>query len=153
MVFVWCLNMIALPVLCTTYSKRSRVEAMYALRDKRPIQGIVIEDAEEPEPPLVPLFYLGQWRLEQVPWGTAHAHERLGNWLDSVGVPPERMPDIILFLGEKDLEQRMDRMRSDYGELTIIGRTEPGSMDRLVHWLNPVNRNETITIARIHPAP
>ncbi|MBK8497309.1 MAG: glycosyltransferase family 39 protein [Flavobacteriales bacterium] len=153
LVFVWTINSIALPVLCTTYSKRSRVEAMYALREQRPIKGIVIEDAEEDEPPLVPLFYLGQWKLENLPWGTAHANDRLGNWLDSVGVPPERMPDIVLFLGEKDLDQRMHRMRSDYGELTVIGRTEPGFMDRLVHWLNPVNRNETITIARVDRRP
>jgi hypothetical protein len=31
----------------------------------------------------------------------------------------------------------------------VTGRAEPGLLDRTVHWLNPVNRNETIVIARV----
>jgi hypothetical protein len=29
-----------------------------------------------------------------------------------------------------------------------VGVAEPGLVDRFVHWLNPVNRNETITVMR-----
>jgi hypothetical protein len=37
------------------------------------------------------------------------------------------------------------------GPLRVIGRAEPGLVDRVVHWLNPVNRNEAIVVARTAP--
>jgi len=30
-----------------------------------------------------------------------------------------------------------------------VDRVRPGALDRLVHWLNSVNRNETILVARV----
>ena len=30
--------------------------------------------------------------------------------------------------------------------MRLIGRAEPGLLDRVMHWLNPVNRNVVITI-------
>ena len=149
MVFTWSLNLLILPVLCTTYSKRSRAEALYALRDQRPIVGFVIDDIEDESPPMPPLFYMGQWDMEVIPWGTAHSADNLADHLDSMRI--QRRPDIALFIGEEDLDARIDRMERDYGTVQVIGREEPGSIDRLVHWLNPVNRNETIVIARLHP--
>jgi len=151
LIFVWTLNLLLLPVLCTSYSKRSRVEALYALREEGPIVGMVLDDVEEEEPMMPPLFYLGQWDLEIVPWGTTHSAERLGPWLDSLQKP--RRPDIALFIGEERLQERIDRMEADYAHVEIIGKAEPGAMDRLVHWLNPVNRNETIVLARLKPHP
>ncbi len=151
LLFVWLLDLLLLPVLCTTYSKRSRVEALYALREQGPIVGLVLDDIEEEEPMMPPLFYLGQWDLEIVPWGTSMQDERLGNWLDSLQKP--RRPDIVLFIGEEQLATRIARMERDYGAVRIIGRSEPGFVDRVVHWLNPVNRNETIVLARVTPHP
>jgi hypothetical protein len=151
LIFVWTLNLLLLPVLCTSYSKRSRVEALYALREEGPIVGMVLDDVEEEEPMMPPLFYLGQWDLEIVPWGTTHSAERLGPWLDSLQKP--RRPDIALFIGEERLQERIARMEADYAHVEIIGKAEPGAMDRLVHWLNPVNRNETIVLARLKPHP
>ena len=40
-------------------------------------------------------------------------------------------------------------MERQLGRLTLIGAAEPGLVDRLVHWLNPVNRNEMITVYRL----
>ncbi|MBK7382763.1 MAG: glycosyltransferase family 39 protein [Flavobacteriales bacterium] len=151
LVFAWSINLLLLPVLSTTYSKRSRVEALYSLRAQGPITGLILDDTEEDSPPLPPLFYLGQWGLEVIPWGTAHANDHLGAYLDSLHIV--RRPDIVLFMGDDHLDERMERMRTDYGDVTEIGRAEPGLIDRTVHWLNPVNRNETIVIARVRPRP
>ena len=56
---------------------------------------------------------------------------------------------VLLFFGEEDLDRRMEKLEGTLGELEIITRAEPGLVDRVVHWLNPVNRNETIIVARI----
>jgi hypothetical protein len=47
----------------------------------------------------------------------------------------------------------MQRANETIGPLTVIDRAEPGLVDKVVHWLNPVNRNETIVVARAANAP
>ncbi|HRD52442.1 MAG TPA: glycosyltransferase family 39 protein, partial [Flavobacteriales bacterium] len=138
--FVWALNLILLPVLCTTYGKRSRVESLSMLRDLGPVLGLIIEDSVEGEAPMPPLFYLGQWNMTVLPWTQPTAD------LDSalVAKNDRPRPNTILFFGEEGLEARKQRIEAVMGSVELIGRAEPGFMDRLVHWLNPVNRNETI---------
>lgn len=147
MVFVHTLNLLLLLVLCVTYSKRSRVEALYELRDHRPIKGMVIEDTHGQEAPMPPLFYLGQWDAHVLPWTDPNAD--LGSALAEF--PLNEKPEIVLFYGEEQLEQRMARVTTAMGPLREIGRAEPGLVDRVVHWLNPVNRNETIVIMTSDP--
>jgi len=143
--FTWGLNLLLLPVLTLTYSKRSRVEALYTLRGIEGAKGVVVEDTVEGEPPMPPLFYWGKWDAEVVPWHDPEGH--LGDELakyDQV-----RRPDMVLFIGEEDLEARMRRVEEQAGPLTVVARAEPGLVDRVVHWLNPINRNETIVVARL----
>ncbi|HRP00053.1 MAG TPA: hypothetical protein PLN54_11510, partial [Flavobacteriales bacterium] len=146
--FVHGLNAVVLVVLCFSYSKRSRVEALYALRDQPPTRGILVEDSAEGEAPMPPLFYLGKWDIAVIPWtgSPGTLAETLGKW-EGAG-----KPDVVLFIGEKELEARMARAEAELGPLRVVGRAEPGILDRTVHWLNPVNRNETIVIARMESA-
>lgn len=142
--FVWALNLLILPILSTTYSKRSRVEALYQLRGLGPVTGLVVEDTYEGEAPMPPLFYLGQWDMTVLPWTQRTAD------LDSafVAKSDRPRPNTVLFFGEEELAERKGRLEAVMGPLEIVGRAEPGFIDQVVHWLNPVNRNETIVIAR-----
>jgi len=143
--FVWALNTVVLVVLCFSYSKRSRVEAMYALREQPPERGILVEDSAEGEAPMPPLFYLGKWDIAVIPWtGTPGDLPALLKTWEASGTL-----DVVLFIGEEQLDQRIRTTEATLGPLTVIGRAEPGLLDRTVHWLNPVNRNETIVIARV----
>jgi hypothetical protein len=148
LVFTWALNLLLLPVLCTTYSKRSRVEALYALRAQGSVTGLIVEDTFEGEAPMPPLFYLGQWNMTVLPWTQPTAD------LDSalLAKSDRPRPNTILFFGEEDLEARKQRIEAVMGPVELIGKAEPGFVDRLVHWLNPVNRNETIVIGRVRSA-
>lgn len=139
----WVLNTIVLAVLCVSYSKRSRVEALYALRAERPIQGLVVEDTAEGEAPMPPLYYLGQWDVNVEPWTDPEAD--LGAHLDRYTTG---RPDVVLFIGGQDLERRMAQATAAMGPLHLVAVAQPGLVDRLVHWINPVNRNETITVMR-----
>ncbi|MFN3875918.1 MAG: glycosyltransferase family 39 protein, partial [Flavobacteriales bacterium] len=109
---VWAINLLLLPILSTTYSKRSRVEAMVALRGEIPLGGLVIDDPIE-DPPMPPLFYLGQWDMGVFPWGPDHASDTLRQWLRRWGVAGRTHQ--VLFIGEERIEERIARMEREYG--------------------------------------
>ncbi|MEZ4739402.1 MAG: glycosyltransferase family 39 protein [Flavobacteriales bacterium] len=142
--FAWTLNTVLLVVLMFSYSKRSRVEAMIGLQELKDIRALVVEDTVEGEAPMPPLFYLGQWDVLVEPWTDVSTDmaARLGKH------PVSNSPDVILFIGVEDLPARVARAETVMGPLEILFEAKPGALDRAVHWLNPVNRNETIVVAR-----
>jgi hypothetical protein len=146
LVVAWTLNTVLLVVLAFSYSKRSRVEAMWGLRNEPGIRTLLIEDTVEGEAPMPPLFFLGQWDVWVEPWTdpAADLPARLAQF------PVERMPNVVLFIGKEQLPERLARVEEAIGPLDILFEAEPGLVDKVVHWLNPVNRNETIVVARIH---
>jgi hypothetical protein len=142
--WTWGLNVVLLVVLCFSYSKRSRVMAQVMLQDMD-VHGMVIEDSVEGEAPMPPLFYSRHWTATVVPWTDPEAD--LGAEL--ARHPAEQRPNIVLFCGTEELPQRMQRTIKAMGPLEIVGVAQPGLLDRTVHWLNPVNRNEAIVVARV----
>lgn len=148
LVWTWTVNLLLLVPLTFSYSKRERVEAMLLLRG-RAVHGILVEDTAEQDPPMLPLFYLGRWDVTQQVLTDPAADIRV---LAEAPAPGHRA-DVVLFIGHEDLEARVGRVQAALGPLQLIGRAEPGLLDRVVHWLNPVNRNEVITIYGLEVAP
>ena len=144
LIFAWTLNTVLLIVLIFSYSKRSRVEAMVGLRDLQGIRALIVEDTVEGEAPMPPLFYLGQWDVLVEPWTDPSTDMAARLRLH----PISDRPDVILFFGVEDLPARVARAETVMGPLEILFEAKPGALDRAVHWLNPVNRNETIVVAR-----
>ncbi|MEZ4756588.1 MAG: glycosyltransferase family 39 protein [Flavobacteriales bacterium] len=141
--WTWGLNLMLLVVLCISYSKRSRVIAQVMLQDQQ-VRGMVIEDSAEGEAPMPPLFYSGHWTATVVPWTDPSADLAA----ELARYPAEKRPNIVLFCGTEEIVPRMQRTMAAMGPLEIIGVARPGLLDRAVHWLNPVNRNEAILVAR-----
>ncbi len=141
MVWTWALNTLLLVPLTFSYSKHERVEAMLMLHGT-PVQGVIIEDTAEQDPPMLPLFYLGQWNITQVfitdPATDIQEKARL--------IPAGDGRKVAMFIGTEHLDERVSRMEQALGPLQLVGTATPGLLDRVVHWLNPVNRNVTITI-------
>jgi hypothetical protein len=133
-----------LVILCLSFSKRSRVLAQVMLRD-REVRGMIIEDSNEGEAPMPPLFYSGHWTATVLPWTdpSSDLGAELARYPDNV------RPNYVLFYGVEDLPSRMQRTIAAMGPLEVVGVARPGLLDRTIHWLNPVNRNEAIIVARI----
>lgn len=146
--WTWGINLVVLVGLCFSYSKRERVEAMGLLRGSG-VGSLVIEDSVEGDPPMMPLYYLGRWDVSQI-MVTDTAMDVVAAW---AGVPTERRPGAVLFIGTEQLPRRLARMELALGPLRYIGTAQPGLLDRTLHWLNPVNRNETITAYAIGGGP
>jgi hypothetical protein len=142
--WTWGLNIVLLVLLCFSFSKRSRVVAQVMLQGLE-VRGMVIEDSAEGEAPMPPLFYSGHWTATVLPWTdpSADLEAELARY------PEHLRPNYILFHSDKDLPARMHRMIKAAGPLEVIGVARPGLLDRTIHWLNPVNRNEAIIVTRV----
>lgn len=147
MVWTWAINLLLLIPLTFSYSKHERVEAMLMLRGHK-VTGLLVEDTVEGDPPMLPLFYLGQWDATQQVLTDPQADIRGLVETMTIG----HRANVVLFIGEEKLDARVGRVQAALGPMHMIGRAEPGLLDRVVHWLNPVNRNEVITIYGLDPA-
>lgn len=144
MAWTWGVNLLLLVTLTFSYSKHERVEAMLMMRNLA-VRGIIVEDTALQDPPMFPRFYWGNWDAP-LRYLTDPATD-IRAWADEV--PAERRADVVLFLGEEELPERVARMGAALGPMRLVGQAQPGLLDRVVHWLNPVNRNAVITIYAI----
>lgn len=145
--WTWGLSSVLLVVLCFTTSKKSRIDAMRLVRDRADVQGWVVEDTPEHEPPMLPKYYCLHWNATVIdmPDTTFDLDSTMTFWRRY----PGRTPNYAFLIGPEGLDQRIERLERSMGPLERIGTSEPGFVDRFVHWLNPVNRNEVITVMRV----
>jgi hypothetical protein len=60
-VFFWIVNLILLPIVSTTYSKRALIESMRYVAKFPEANHILIEDTNKDIGPMMPQFYLNRW--------------------------------------------------------------------------------------------
>lgn len=141
--FFWVINLVLLIPVTTAYSKRSRVEAMSYLRQYKNTKVVVAEDMNRNSAQMLPRYYSGQWMqmLYQSKSGVARYIA------DSL---PCQVKDasFVLFYSDENLEARTDSMKKVIPGLVFEKTFKPGFIDRIMHTLNPVNRNETIYMYR-----
>ena len=52
----------------------------------------------------------------------------------------------FLFMEDKNADQRIDRFKKIFPNLEFVAKIEPSYLDKLLHFLNPVNKNECVYI-------
>ena len=57
--------------------------------------------------------------------------------------------DFILFVNQENLEKRVALMKELIPDLKFQYKAEPGLLDKIVHKLNPVNKNQEIFVYSI----
>lgn len=142
MIWTWTLNTLLLVPLTFSYSKHERVEAMGILRRTTGVKGVLIEDTAEHDAPMAPRYYWGEWRTQHVQYTdtTVALSSVVGQG------PAHWRANTVLFVGDEELAARVARVEQVMGPLHAVGVARPGLLDRVMHWLNPVNRNAVITI-------
>lgn len=143
-IFFWVLNLILLLPVSTTYSKRARVESMTWLSKYDNVRTILLEDSNNGSTKMTPRYYLGQWvsEYEVTNETTDEQLEKLSN------KDLNEQPRFFLFFDEKNMETRLNRIKEFYPNIIYETTIEPGFIDKLIYWLNPVNANQTIIIYR-----
>ncbi len=142
-VFFWIMNLILLIPVTTAYSKRSRVEAMAYLSKYKGIKAVLAEDTNNGSAQMLPRYYSGQW-MQALYKSESGVRSYMS---DSI---PCGIQDasFILFYSDENLQSRVDSIKRVIPSLEYEKTFEPGFIDRIMHNLNPVNRNETIYMYR-----
>lgn len=143
-IFFWIINLLLLPIVSTTYSKRALVESMYHLNQYEDIKMILVERSHKYGVPLMPRYYSGEWP------GYIEVDKTLGTEaIDSVFITrKELIPRFIFFIEDAELDSRIGQISAVYPDIVYETRIEPGFVDKVMHWLNPVNANNVIVIYR-----
>lgn len=149
--FFWVINTIAMLVLCFTYSKKSRVEAMNYLYEAGDCSNFILEFTHSSQGAMMPQFYSGCWTtyyyfkkedpVEGILRNAAFEAEATAN-----DIMPRALPNYILFYDDDQLQQRVDKMSEHYPTLAFRTTIESGWFDELLHTLNPKNSLEKIHI-------
>jgi len=61
----------------------------------------------------------------------------------------EDQPNYVIFLEEKDLDVRVKKFKETFPSIEFEATIEPSLMDKVFHYLNPVNRKELCYIYKI----
>lgn len=145
-IFVIVVNLILLPILSTSYSKRHRVEAMTYLHNKNDSHNFFVEDSNKENDFLMPpLFYYGKWISVCGINRTFTADSALAYYKK---LPPEMKPKYVVFWQAENISTRVDSLKKRFPTLRYETTIEPSLIDKTLFFLNPLNDNQTAFIYR-----
>ncbi|MFA7273276.1 MAG: hypothetical protein WC044_05370 [Crocinitomicaceae bacterium] len=134
----WILNIPLLLFFSFTSSKKSRINAMYALYENgMENERILVEASGNSKVSMMPKFYAKAW--------TSHISDR-DEATQSLDVLEGNLYDYIFFIGEDQLKNRISEYKSLYPKMKLIKACEPSTIDKVLHTLNPRNSNEYIEV-------
>jgi hypothetical protein len=143
--FFWVINLILLPVITTMYSKKARVESMSYLSRYPGIDFVLFDDTYRHEILIPPSYYYGE-KLNVYSISGNHPYDSLKIQLEVYG--KAKYPRFVLLFQDKEIDKRVEKIRNLLPNIEYETRIDPGLVDRILFWLNPVNANQTIIIYR-----
>jgi hypothetical protein len=143
--FFWIVNGILLIMISGSYSKRARVESMSYLSRYPHIEFVLFDETFRNEILIPPTFYYGEFINVYTLCGQ-HPYDSLKAQLKIYG--EAKYPRFVLFFQDKDIPERVERIKTLLPNIEFEARIEPGLLDKILHRLNPVNANQTIIIYR-----
>lgn len=146
-IIFWSINIILLPVISTTYSKKSRVEAMVYLSKFGDRKHFIIEDTNNDNVKVVPLYYAKHWTN---PLAASSVYNTDSIKRDLKELPYYKYPNYILFCGDIKLKERVEKFKKLFPDIIYLTAIDPGFIDKLLFKMNPVNKNQQIFIYKIH---
>lgn len=143
--FFWVINIALLLLITPMYSKKARVESMLYLQNYPQLNKFFIEDVNSNVLRFPPVFYTGSWPTYDfmLKDNNYKSIAQTKSW-----AMIENQPDFVFMVQDKNLESRLDSLKKYLPELEFEKKFEPGNLDRLIHWINPVNANEHIYLYR-----
>jgi len=135
----WVFNACLLLLFSLTYTKKSRVESMCFLAKDNHIQSLILDGCHQ-KAPQQPLFYLQNYR-------TALFYYQLSVPISRIKLETVKHPaDYVLFFESASLAQRVNKYKELYPKLHLVKKIDPSWLDQFIHWLNPINLNQTCYI-------
>ena len=135
----WVINIPLMLIISTMPTKKSRINAMYALYGK--VKGgelILLESTGETSSSMMPYFYSGQWKLNIADHGKEDPLT-----MDVINEVPK---DYIFFFGTENLPKRIAAFKKYYPNMTLENKIYPSTVDQVLTSINPRNANAYIEI-------
>ncbi|MBA3664388.1 MAG: glycosyltransferase family 39 protein [Bacteroidetes bacterium] len=146
-IFVIVLNLILLPILTLSYSKRHRVESMTYLYHKNDSNSFMVEDSNKENDFLMPpLFYYGKWFSVLGMSKSFNADSAL-YYYNRIEV--KQRPNYVIFMQAENIAARVDSLKKRFPTLVYETTIEPSLIDKTLFFLNPLNDNQTAFIYKI----
>lgn len=135
-------NLVLAVALSFVYAKKSRVEAMNVLYERGDLRNFAVVEVDGGT--MAPRFYAGAWvPYYQFPEGSDPEGERR----TLCKLAPERpFPNYLLFYGDAHLGEAVQAYKAAFPGMTFVANVAPGRFDRLLAWLNPINRAERVVV-------
>lgn len=144
MVAFWVLNIPLLMLASTTYTKKSRVEAMYHLYKKGYKQRrFLLEGSSSENVSMLPLFYANNWDAKEA--------ERISPSQPLI-IKKYANYDFIFFFDEKDLSKRIKQYKAIYPNMELSMKSYPSMIDVVLRKMNRHNANEYIEVWKTNSA-
>lgn len=135
-------NLVLAIGLSFVYAKKSRVEAMNVLYERGNLRNFAVVEVDGGT--MAPRFYAGAWvpyyhfKPDSDPKGERRTLCKLA---------PERpFPNYLLFYGDAHLGEAVQAYKEAFPEMKFVANVAPGRFDRLLAWLNPINRAERVIV-------
>lgn len=143
--FFWTVNFILLIPVTLMYSKEARVESMTYVSKYGDINNFLIEDIYKTNSGFPPQFYANNW-YEYLSVKNSTDLEKLK--ASQKDAPASQQPGFIFFYQPDSIDYRVDKMKTIYPNIVFETVVEPGFIDRILYWLNPINDNQNIYLYR-----
>ena len=118
---------------------------MSYLRRYKHIEYILLDDTFRPDVKMAPDFYYGE-RLNAFTICEAHPYDSLKAQLKVY--EETKYPRFVLFFDDRDLQKRVDKVKTLLPNITYETKIKPGFTDWVLYKMNPYNANQTIFIYR-----
>ncbi len=146
MYFVIIINSILFLLLSPSYGKRHMVESAYYFYNKKECNGFFVEDSNKENNFLMPpLFYYGKWFSVCGISKNFNADSALYYY----NYKAAQKPNYVLFVQTENINARVDTLRKRFPTLTYEATIDASLLDKTLHWLNPLNDNQTAYIYKI----
>ncbi len=161
-IFFLVINIVLLCFLTVTYSKKARVETSKYLSKYQNLTSVVIEETTRSSAQFIPVYYIGKWITVYTLGASPQADQKQPWELNPVGrvfreiysihffnfLEKEKQPQFVVFVGDKNIEKRLEAVRKVFPNLEFETSIEPGFVDRIMYRLTPANNNQTMHLYR-----
>lgn len=146
-VLFWLINIPALLVFSTSGSKTQKIEAMIWLYERGDLRTFVHEYSHTGSAPMPPQHYANNWRGYHIIQSDTNLPAYYDYLMEQDSL---RRPNYIVFVDEDQLQERVNRIDSVFGGISMAHAFYPGRMDRIFNRLNPkYNTAENLYVYKI----
>jgi len=147
-IMFWSLNTVFLILFIFSYTKKSRVEAMYYFHDKEQVNALIFDHTSNERSLFLPRFYMDHQWPDVVDVGPNQNIDELNVQL--LLREKSFQPTYALFLDDKLIKERVALWKKNYPQMNLVYTAEPSLLDLIFYNLNHVNANQVIYVYKLN---